>query len=100
MQQELRDCDPQRWRDLADLLTRRRIELSSRYVNRAVFAREKTLNYRLVYDIERHRRQDYGRAIIILIERCYSLPDGFIRQFLTGQTDSLPAGDDATAEAA
>ena len=54
MPEALRDFPEARWEALAELLIRKRVEISPRYHKRSVFAREHGLNYRLILDIERH----------------------------------------------
>jgi hypothetical protein len=83
---ELRDCDRDRWVALGETLIRKRVELSHRYANRSLFGRERNVTYRVLYDIENAKRQDFSAPMIILIEHAYGLPIGFIRSFLTGQT--------------
>ncbi len=91
MPEALRDFPEARWEALAELLIQKRVEISPRYHKRSVFAREHGLNYRLIFDIERHHRRDFSLPTIIAIEQIYKLGPGFIRQFLAErETDDEP----------
>jgi len=82
---ELRDFPEARWKALAELLIRKRVEISPRYCRRSVFCREHGLNYRMVYDLEKTRRQDFSLPTIIAFEQIYQLGPGFFRRFLAGR---------------
>ncbi len=93
MPEALKDLPEARWKALAELLIRKRVEISPRYCKRTVFAREHGLNYKLICDIEKHKRRDFSLPTIIAIEQIYKLGPGFIRQFLTErETDDEPTG--------
>ena len=72
------------WTRLGERLVRRRIELDPRYVNRQLFVDERGLNYRIVSDLERGRRDNYEDATITSAEVAYAIKPGGIRQFVAG----------------
>jgi hypothetical protein len=76
--------DADAWARLGALLVRRRVELDRRYRNRQLFATERDIEYRLVSDIERHRRQNFEETTIAVIEAAYDLAPGSIGRVLAG----------------
>ena len=72
------------WERLARLLFQRRAQMSPRYANRSRFASERGVDYRLVYDVEKERRRNFGDAAISALESAYDLVPGTIRRVLDG----------------
>ena len=72
------------WERLGRLLIQRRTALDPRYNNRQAFADATGLKYRLVYDIEEHRRDNFGDTTLTSIEVAYKLDPGAIKRFLDG----------------
>ena len=72
------------WERLGRLLIQRRTALDPRYNNRQAFATATGLKYRLVYDIEEARRDNFGDTTLTSIEVAYKLDPGAIRRFLDG----------------
>jgi hypothetical protein len=81
--------DPQRWKDLGRHLVRARIELDARYSNLTTFAEERGLEYRLAWDIENGRRNNYRRSTIAAIEVAYELDPDSVAAFVEGRVDSV-----------
>lgn len=69
---------------LGELLTQARVELDLRYRNRALFARERNLNERLVQDAETGYRGGFRPATKFAIERAYGWEVGSIDRVLAG----------------
>jgi hypothetical protein len=61
------------WKRLGELLTLRRVELDLRYQNRTTFSTERGLDYRLVYDIEEHRRPNFRTTTLAGIAAAYAV---------------------------
>ena len=61
------------WKRLGELLTLRRVELDLRYQNRTIFSTERGLDYRLVYDIEEHRRPNFRTTTLAGIAAAYAV---------------------------
>lgn len=76
---------------LGDLLMQARVDLDVRYKNRALFARERGLNYRLVQDIENAARDNFDPPTKLAIERAYGWAYGSINAVLAGGLPSLAA---------
>lgn len=76
--------DERDWTGLGEALIYRRIWLDPRYANRRMFAKERGIDYRLVSDIERVRRTNFGLAATAEIELAYGLAPGSIGRFLVG----------------
>jgi hypothetical protein len=72
------------WQHLGALLIQRRTALSPRFHNRGAFCEATGLKYRLVYDIEEHRRTNFGGSTIAAIEAAYQLAPGSVGRFLAG----------------
>jgi hypothetical protein len=91
------------WARLGKLLTERRARLDPRYMNRRLFASERGLDYRLVSDIEKARRQTFEGSTLAAIEAAYQLQPGAIGRFLAGggleETDVVLVAAPVTAPA-
>lgn len=72
------------WVTLGSLLLARRAQIDPRYTNRRLFCEETGLDYRVVYDIEKNKRQNYGPAVLAAIERGYRWAPGSIEAVLAG----------------
>ena len=77
------------WRRLGQLLEQRRVELDTRYQNRAAFASERGIDYRLSYDIESGARSNYRRPTLAAVEVSYAWAPGSIQGVLNG-ADPVP----------
>jgi transcriptional regulator with XRE-family HTH domain len=75
---------PAEWRQLGDFLTTRRAQLNPDFRGRKVFADRTRINYRVLFDIEKGRRTNFGAATLASIEVAYELPPGTIDKILTG----------------
>ena len=71
---------------LGRLLVQARVELDLRYKNRALFARERGLNYRLVQDTENAARDIFDEPTRLVIERAYGWAYGSIDTVWTAAT--------------
>lgn len=76
---------------LGELLMQARINLDVRYKNRALFARERGLNYRLVQDIETAARDNFDPVTKLAIERAYGWAYGSINAVMAGGEPGLAA---------
>ncbi|SDI40312.1 hypothetical protein SAMN05421505_1492 [Sinosporangium album] len=72
------------WERLGGLLVARRVDLRSAWSNRRQFADDTMLDYRVVYDIEKHRRQNFSPATCRRLEKAYGLRHGAIKAVLDG----------------
>jgi len=72
------------WQRLGAMLIRRRIELDPRYHNRTLFAVERGVDARVVFDIEKHRRGNFELKTIMGLERAYGLRPGSVGTALAG----------------
>jgi hypothetical protein len=84
--------DARAWERLGAQLVQRRTGLDPRYRNRRLFCEERSLDYRLIYDIENARRTNFGAATLAVIEIGYAVEHGSIDVALSGG-DLIPAGD-------
>ena len=75
---------------LGEQLTRRRMDLDSRYRNRQVFADERGVEYRTVSKIENNESTRFRRATITGLEAAYELPVGAIARALADGAAVLP----------
>lgn len=75
---------PLAWQQLGDALIRRRVGWQPRYRNRRTFCEAREIDYRLVFDIERHKRANFGRATILDIARAYAVTPESIDATLAG----------------
>jgi hypothetical protein len=78
------------WERLGALLIQRRIEISPRYRVRTLFASDVGLNWRLLYDIERHKRDSFTDETLAAIEVAYQWRKGSVASVLAGG-DPVPA---------
>jgi hypothetical protein len=77
-------ADAGAWERLGAMLIQRRTALDPRFRNRKAFCDATRLDYRLIYDIEEHRRTNFGSATLAAIEGAYALAPGAIARFLAG----------------
>lgn len=82
------------WQRLADLLIQRRAHLDPKYRNRQAFADEKQLDYRVVSDIEKHRRTNFSAPMIASLEVAYRWAPGSIKTVLAGGNPTPLAGNE------
>ena len=75
-----------RWQQLGERLISRRVELNARWTDRRSFCDDNGLGrqYRTISDIEKGRRDNYGTAILALVERAYRLQAGSIASYIAG----------------
>ena len=76
--------DAAAWKRLGELLVQRRAQLDPRYARRTRFADERHLGQRIVYEIEKARRQNFGDGIIAAIEVAYELVPGSLERTRKG----------------
>ena len=69
---------------LGEMLIQARVEMDLRYRNRALFARERNLNERLIQDAETGYRGGFRSATKFAIERAYGWEAGSIDRVLAG----------------
>lgn len=79
------------WARLGELLIRRRVQIRPAYAKRSVFCADTGLDYRVVADIEKHRRTNFSPPVIAQLEGGYQLTRGNIERILDGG-DLEPAG--------
>lgn len=79
------------WVRLGEMLARRRTEIEPRYKNRTLFAEATGLNWRLLHDIERAKRDEFKPETLAALETAYQLAPGAIERALKGG-DLEPAG--------
>jgi hypothetical protein len=72
------------WTRLGNLLAARRIELGARYKNKALFAREREINRRMLWNIESGTRDTYSADTLRAIESAYMLVPGSLDRVLAG----------------
>jgi hypothetical protein len=77
------------WERLGDMLVQRRISLAPRYRVRELFASDVGLKWRLLYDIERHKRQNFTDETLAAFEVAYQLRPGSIATVLDGGQPEL-----------
>lgn len=85
------------WQRLGDLLIARRIELNPRWRNRTRFAEETGLHWRMLFDVERAKRQSFPPETLMAIEVAYQWQYGSIAKVLAGG-DPVPAAAHADPE--
>lgn len=78
------------WERAGKYLKQRRVELDPRYRSRALFARERSIDYRLSYDIETAARTNYRDATLTAIDLAYGLEPGFIQRLVNGDDPRRP----------
>jgi hypothetical protein len=69
---------------LGSLLIRRRHELDPRYRNREFFAKETGVHWRVLYEIERSKRDNFTDLTLAAVEVAYRLRRGSIARMLAG----------------
>jgi hypothetical protein len=69
---------------LGQLLTGRRAQISARYKNRREFAADTGLNWRLLYDVEQAKRDNFRPETLRAFESAYHLAPGSIDRVLAG----------------
>lgn len=91
-----------RWTRLGELLVARRVAVDPRYRNRRTFCEETGLDYRVIGDLENHRRSNFGGETLAAAENGYRLKTGAIRGYLAGgelvpadASPAAPAADEA-----
>lgn len=76
------------WADLGDRLRDRRLDLARfvdpDFANLSAFCRNRGIKYRTAADLEHHRRDNYGRGILLEAELAYGLARGSVQQALAG----------------
>lgn len=82
---------PMDWERLGDALFRRRITWQPRYRNRGTFCEDRGIDYRLVLDIELHKRTNFGRATMLDIARAFAVtPESINATLAGGELELLP----------
>jgi hypothetical protein len=76
--------DSTAWQRLGTLLERRRVELDPRYKNLTLFAKERGVDARMAWDIERARRTNFRRPTRRALEVAYGWQAGSIDSVLEG----------------
>jgi hypothetical protein len=77
------------WKRLGALLVQRRIELAPRYRKRTAFADDVGIKWRLLYDIERAKRDSFTAETLAAVEVAYQWQRGSVMRVLAGG-DPLP----------
>ena len=72
------------WTRLGQLLVQRRIELAPRYRERTKFADEVGIKWRLLYDIERAKRDSFSAETLAAVEVAYQWQPGSVARILAG----------------
>ncbi len=72
------------WARTGALLVDRRIEIDPRYKDRMLFSKERGLNWRLLYDIERAKRENFKPESLTAIEVAYELVPGSLARTNAG----------------
>lgn len=80
-------ADP--WERLGALLRVRRGQIDVKFLNRKAFATETGLDYRVVYDLESHRRENFTKETLAAAEVAYRWREGSIAAVLSGG-DAMP----------
>lgn len=92
-------AEPAALKRLGELLTRRRVELDSRYQNRTVFAAERGIDYRLAYDIEEARRGNFRTTTLTAIANAYAVTAESLFAVLRGAAALEPVPGPARSDA-
>lgn len=80
------------WVRLGELLLARRAQLNRRFANRQLFVNTTGLDYRVAYDVEKAKRQNFSDRIKVAIEEAYRLQSGEFDRILDGAEPSpIPA---------
>ena len=86
------------WKRLGALLRARRVALDPSYRHRTKFCAATGLDYRVVFDIEQSKRENFALETLILIEAGYALQPGAITRVLNGAEDLQVAVERQAAE--
>ena len=80
------------WDHLGEALTERRVQIEPRYKNLRLFARETGLNWRLLFDIEHHKRETFEPETLMAIASAYRVTYRSVRDFRAGgELEPLPS---------
>lgn len=77
------------WVRIGEFLQDRRVQIDTRYANLRLFADERGVNYRLAWDAEHARRENYARATLTSLDVAYGLQPGSIRNMIAGGEPAL-----------
>lgn len=72
------------WVRIGEYLQDRRVQIDTRYANLRLFADERGINYRLAWDVEHARRNNYARATLTSLDVAYRLQPGSVRNMVAG----------------
>lgn len=76
--------DQSAWERLGKLLAGRRIEIGARYKNKNLFAEERQINRRMLWQVESGERDTYRTDTLRAIEAAYALVPGSLERTLAG----------------
>lgn len=76
--------DQEAWKRLGRLLADRRIQVGARYRNKNLFAEERQINRRMLWQVESGERDTYRPDTIRAIESAYELVPGSLARTLAG----------------
>lgn len=76
---------PDDWKRLGKQLVARRVDLENAWSNRRRFTDDNGVDYRVVYDIEKARRDNFSPSMIRRLEKAYKLRAGAIAAVLDGE---------------
>lgn len=80
------------WGRLGDALTQRRLDLDlRRYRSRVAFCDDKQIDYRVIFDIEKAKRDNFGRATLQDVARAYEVTRASMDRVLHQEGDLEPA---------
>ena len=79
------------WQRLGRLLKNRRLQIDPDYSNLTRFCRDRNIDYRLAWDIEKGARTNYREVTLAGVEAAYQLDPGSIASALGGG-ELRPAG--------
>lgn len=88
----------QDWDRLGAALVERRIQIDPRYKNRRLFAREVGLNWRLLFDVEAHKRTNFEAETLMAIARAYRVTYPSLLDTLHGGSLQPSRGDEGAQE--
>lgn len=77
-------ADQDAWKRLGRLLAKRRIQIGARYKNKNLFATERELNRRMLWQIETGARDTYRDDTLRAVESAYMLVPGSLDRTLAG----------------
>lgn len=94
--------DAAAWERLGQLLVQRRAQIDPKYGRRTRFAEERHLGHRVVYELEKARRRNFGDGTLASIEAAYELAPGAIKHYLEhgGELETAPASGQPAPEPA